>query len=111
MLVDALIVLRPLVVALLFRFRAPRDDRPTRWALKLLPGTSPPSSDLLELVGEMTFFAREKALELLRRAVPRALPGPSRAAPYPRRSKGFCAALVRPSAPLGEPIAKRPVSS
>jgi hypothetical protein len=67
MLVDALIVLRPLVVALLFRFRAPRDDRPTRWALKLLPGTSPPSSDLLELVGKMTFFAREKALELLRR--------------------------------------------
>jgi len=36
---------------------------------------------------------------------------PSRAAPYPRRSKGFCAALVRASAPLEEPIAKRPVPS
>ncbi len=71
----------------------------------------PPSSDLLELVEEMTFFAREKALGLLRRAVPRAFPAVLRVAPYPRYSKSFYAALVRPSAPLGEPIAKRPVSS
>jgi UDP-N-acetylglucosamine 4,6-dehydratase len=40
---------------------------------RLVP-KNPPSSDLLELVGEMTFFAREgddeKTLSLLRRAVP-----------------------------------------
>jgi FlaA1/EpsC-like NDP-sugar epimerase len=41
---------------------------------RLVPKNPPPPSDLLEVVGEMTFFAREgddeKALGLLRRAVP-----------------------------------------
>jgi hypothetical protein len=40
---------------------------------RLVP-KNPPASDVLEIVGEMTFFAREgddeKTLNLLRRAVP-----------------------------------------
>ena len=99
-------------------FQVPSATRrpPTRWSFRLVPNNPPPSSsELLGVVGEITFFAREgddeKALELLRRDLPRAFYPAVEAAPYPGRSKGFGAALVRASAPLGEPIAKRPVYS